>query len=76
MRVYWKGDILPPGVYVGRNICIAGQIRTYSGGREFFVRQAVNIPGGRVAMRPVFEHLDRVFDDPTDWAPDILEDFT
>lgn len=73
LRVYWLEDMLPPDVYVGRTVCAAGRIKTYDGGRQVVVVDAVPIPEGRAAMRRYMALVDKTLAKPADWCPDLLD---
>ena len=73
LRVHWVGDQLPPDVYVGRTVCAAGRVKTYDGGRQVQIVDAVPIPEGKAAMKRFFALLDGIAADPTEWCPDLLD---
>lgn len=72
MRVVWAGVTMPPDVYVGRTVCGAGKLKTWDGGREIMIFDAVPIPKGRAAMQDFMDLCDETCADPTDWAPELL----
>lgn len=73
LRVHWAGDTLPPDVFVGYPVCAAGRVKSYNGGRDIFVVDAVPIPGGRKELQKFMKLLKEVCADPSDWAPEVLD---
>lgn len=64
---------MPPDVFVGRTVCVAGKIKTYDGGRSWMVIEAVPIPEGRAAMQKFMALLDQTCANPAEWCPDLLD---
>ena len=72
LRVAWAGGGMPPDVYIGRTVAGAGKLKTWDGGTETMIVDAVPFPDGRKALKGFGAILDELCADPSDWAPEVL----
>lgn len=69
IRVYWAGDLLPPNVYIGKQVHFFGRFKTLNDGKIFRVTEALPFQGSyREIAKPLLAALYAVADDPRDWA--------
>lgn len=71
VRVWWAGGIVPPEVFVGQVVCVAGKIITYDNGRDWRVSDALHLSGDSWygIMEPIFRRLFMYAGDPAEWCP-------
>lgn len=75
LRVWWAGGVLPPVVFVGRNINGLGKIKTFNDGKIIQISDAIPFKANYwQVMEPVYMHLWRYLEDPREWCDPWLVD--
>ena len=72
LRVWWAGGIVPPDVYPGTYVMVAGKIVTYDNGKDHRVSDALLLNAAfswKRIMVPVYQQLFRFSKDPANWVP-------